>query len=71
MPRHREYPELAAELARRGLTQREFAEAVDVHPNTVYGILNGLINPTPGLRERIGLALERPPEELFADEVTA
>lgn len=59
------YPELAAELARRGLHQRSLAAKVGCTPETVSQVVRGQLVPSPGLRRRIAVALGRTETDLF------
>ena len=60
------FPELAAELARRGMKQPELAHAVDIAPGTVSAIIYGRTHPSDALRARIATVLDRDVAELFA-----
>ena len=59
------FPELAAELARRGMKQPELAHAVDIAPGTVSAIIYGRTHPSDALRARIATVLDRDVAELF------
>lgn len=65
------YPELAAELARTGLTKASLSHVIDVHASYLSQVIHGHAAPSDDLKCRIAAALERPAEELFAVETAA
>lgn len=56
---------LAVELARRGMTQRDLAERMNVPPTTLSDWLTGAHPARPNLRESIERALRLPPGTLL------
>jgi transcriptional regulator with XRE-family HTH domain len=65
MSRRVAYPELAAELARRGLNYQYVASRAGCSTGTIGQVVHGHLQPTANLQERIARALERPVDELF------
>jgi transcriptional regulator with XRE-family HTH domain len=60
------YPNLVAELARRGITRKALSDAIGVHINTITNVTSGTMRPSPGLKARIATALDADADELFA-----
>ncbi len=56
---------IKTECARRGLTIRAFAEAVEVSPGLLYSVIAGRSQAWPALRRRAAKALCLPEDELF------
>ncbi|MFC1453102.1 helix-turn-helix domain-containing protein [Verrucomicrobiota bacterium] len=65
LPRTRN-PNLAAAMARAGLTGRLLARQCGIHPMTVSGLLNRRRDPKPQTARTIAEALNVSVEELFA-----
>jgi transcriptional regulator with XRE-family HTH domain len=61
-PRH---PEIAAELAKNGLSYTQFGRIVEANPQYVSQIIRGGAEPSDALKQRIADALGRPVAELF------
>lgn len=62
------YPNLKAEINRRGFTFATFAKSVDVSENTVSNWINGNSAPSIDKAREISLALSAPIDYLFALE---
>ena len=60
------YPELAAEIARQGITAADLGRRVGRSPQTISQIIRGRLRPSDQLRRRIATELDRPEGELFA-----
>lgn len=61
------FPELAAELARRGWTTTELGQAAGYSAGSVSHAIRGHLDPSPKMKQRIADALNRPTSELFDD----
>ncbi len=59
------YPELAAEIARRGRPHADLAAAAGCVTTTISQIIRGHVHPSEALRQRIADALGRDVNELF------
>lgn len=60
------YPELAAELARAGITHPDLARRIGCSAPTISKIVRGWLAPSDDLRCRIADALGRSADDLFA-----
>ena len=61
---HSKNPELAAALARAGLTNQRLAERAAIHPITVSRLLNQRQLPSPETAAKIAAALDSTPRDL-------
>ena len=65
------YPELAAELARRGIVRSDLARVIGVHPIYLRNVLCGAVKGSPRVRRAVADILGRPESELFSSGTTA
>lgn len=62
------YPEVAAEMARRGFTNRNLAPLVGITDNYLSRIIIGREPLTPRVRADVARILGRPAEELWREQ---
>ena len=61
------YPEVAAEMARRGFTNRNLAPLVGITDNYLSRIIIGRERLTPRVRDDVARILGRPADELWVE----